>query len=155
MRVKRIEFVEEVRDVTNDNIDVFVENEDGYTYTISVCTPQDFLEEMKQEKTNFVRPGGTIMIVVKKLTEDIVTEAIQAYAENDGYWLKLHQFAASIGISTLNQLEAEHRKEQQEFDLICGLDDLKAEINKLEKLEKQKKSALVASLDKLSKLLED
>jgi len=77
MKIKRIEFAEEIRDVNNDNIDVFVENEDGYTYTVSVGTPQDLLEEMKQEKTNFVQPG-TIMIIVKKLTEEIVREAIHA-----------------------------------------------------------------------------
>ena len=47
----------------------------------------------------------------KKRTKEIVTEAIQAYAENDGYWLKLHQFANDIDISILNKLEAEHRKE--------------------------------------------
>jgi len=114
MKIKRIEFAEEITDVNNDNIDVFVENEDGYTYTIGVGTPQDFLEEMEQEKTNFVRPG-TRMIIVKKLTKEIVTEAIQAYAEDDGYWLKLHQFADSIDISILNKLEAEHRKEREDF----------------------------------------
>ena len=48
---------------------------------------------------------------MKKLTKEIVTEAIQAYAENDGYWLKLHQFADDIDISVLHQLEAEDRKE--------------------------------------------
>jgi hypothetical protein len=35
------------------------------------------------------------------------------------------------------------------------LDDLKVEINKLEKLDKSKKSDLVTSLNNLSKLLED
>jgi hypothetical protein len=113
MEITRIEFAEDIRDVDNDNIDVFVENEDGYTYTVTVGTPQDLLEEMNQRKRNFVQPG-TLMIIVKKLTKEIVTEAIQAYAKNDAYWLKLHQFAISIGISTLNKLEADHRKEQLE-----------------------------------------
>jgi hypothetical protein len=75
MEIKRIEFVEEIKDVNNDNIDVFIENEDVYTYTITVGTSQDLLEEMKQEKPNFVRPGAP-MIIVKKLTKEIVTEAI-------------------------------------------------------------------------------
>ena len=57
MKIKRIEFMEEITDVDNDNIDVLVENEDGYKYIIGVGTPQDLLEEMNQEKTNFVRPG--------------------------------------------------------------------------------------------------
>ena len=68
---------------------------------------------MNQEKANFVQPG-TLKIIVKKLTKEIVTEAIQAYAEDTGYWLKLYQFANSIDISILNKLEAEHRKEWEE-----------------------------------------
>lgn len=39
---------------------------------------------------------------------------IQAYAENDGYWLKLCQFGDDIDISVLNKLEEEHRKEWDE-----------------------------------------
>ena len=115
MKIKRIEFMEEITDVHNDNIDVLVENEDGYNYIIGVGTPQDLLEEMNQEKTNFVRPG-TLKIIVKKLTKEIVTEAIQAYAEDTGYWLKLHQFANSIDISIFNKLEAEHRKEWEGWE---------------------------------------
>lgn len=114
MKIKRIEFMEEIRDVDNDNIDVLVENEDGYTYIIVVGTPQDLLEEMNQEKTNFVRPG-TPKIIVKKLTKEIITEAIEAYAEDDGYWLKLHQFANSIDISIFNKLEAEDLKRWEEW----------------------------------------
>lgn len=110
MLIKRITFIDEIKDVVNDNIDVGVEFEDGYSYTIVVGTPRDLLEEMDQEKTNFIRPG-TPRIIVKKLTKEIVTEAIQAYAANDGYWLKLHQFANDVDISILNKLEAEHRKE--------------------------------------------
>lgn len=115
MKIKRIEIYEVIKDVDNDNIDVIVENEDGYAYVIPVRTPQDVLEEMKQEKTNFVKPG-TPNIIVKKLTEEIIREAIEAYAEDDGYWLKLHQFADSIDISILNTLEAEHRKELEEWE---------------------------------------
>jgi hypothetical protein len=98
MKIKRIEFMEEITDVDNDHIDVLVENEDGYKYIIDVGTPQDLLEEMNQEKANYIRPG-TLKIIVKKLTEDI------------GYWLKLHQFADSIDISIFNKLEAKDRKE--------------------------------------------
>ena len=112
MRIKRIEFMHEITDVENGNVDVVVEDENGYTYVIVVGTSGDLLDEMEQEKTNFVRPGA-IMIIVKKLTKEIVTEAIQAYAEDDGYWLKLYQFADSIDISILNKLEAEHRKERE------------------------------------------
>ena len=114
MKIKRIEFAHEIRDPYMDNVDVFVENEDGYTYTIVVSTPGDLVDQMEQEKTNFIIPD-TPKIIVKKLTEQIVREAIQAYAENDGYWLKLCQFGDDIDISILNKMEAEHRKEWEEF----------------------------------------
>lgn len=113
MKIKRIEFAHEITDPHMDNLDVLVENEDGYTYTIVVSTPGDLLDQMEQEKINFIMPD-TPKIIVKKLTEQIVREAIQAYAENDGYWLKLCQFGDDIDISVLNKLEAEHRNEWEE-----------------------------------------
>lgn len=115
MKIKRIEFAHEITDPYMDNLDVFVENEDGYTYTIVVSTPGDLLDQMEQEQINFIMPD-TPKIIVKKLTEQIVREAIQAYAENDGYWLKLCQFGDDIDISVLNKLEAEHRKEWEGWE---------------------------------------
>lgn len=115
MKIKRIELINEITDPYVDNLDVLVENEDGYTYTIVVCTPGDLLDEMEQEKNNFVMPH-TPKIIVKKLTEQIIREAIIAYAENDGYWLKLCQFGDDIDISVLNKLEAEHIKERAEWE---------------------------------------
>ena len=79
MKIKRIEFMEDVRDVSNDNIDVLVEKEDGFSYIVTVGTPQDLLEE-----------------IVKKLTKEIIREAIQAYGEDDEYWLKLHHFSDEL-----------------------------------------------------------
>ena len=114
MKIKRIEFAHEITDPYIDNLNIFVENENGYTYTIVVRTPDDLLDQMEQEKINFIMPDNP-KIIVKKLTEQIVREAIQAYAENDGYWLKLCQFGDDIDISVLNKLEAEHRKEWEEY----------------------------------------
>ena len=113
MKIRKIKFMEKITDLENDHIDVLVENENGYKYIVSVETPQDLIEEMNQTKVNYVQPG-TLNIIVRKLTKEIVTEAIQAYAEDDAYWLKLHQFADSIDISIFNKLEAEHRKEWEE-----------------------------------------
>jgi hypothetical protein len=59
-------------------LDVLVENEDGYVYTIFVSKPGDFIDQMEQEKINFIMPD-TPKIIVKKLTEKIVREAILVY----------------------------------------------------------------------------
>ena len=39
MLIKSIEFAHEITDVDNENVDVFVESENGYNYTIFVGTP--------------------------------------------------------------------------------------------------------------------
>ena len=56
------------------------------------------------------------LIIVKQLTQQFIEEAINEYALNDGYWLKLHQFADTMDVSILNNLLEEHRKELEMFD---------------------------------------
>ena len=55
-------------------------------------------------------------IIVKKLTKQIVKEAIEAYTKDNGYWLKLYQFRHAIDISILDKLEEEHRKEWEGWE---------------------------------------
>ena len=43
MKIKRIEFAYKITDPYAENLDVLVENEEGYTYTIIVSTPGDLL----------------------------------------------------------------------------------------------------------------
>lgn len=120
MKVKSVELAEEITDIDCDTIDVYVESETGYIYTVVVGTPQDLIEEMNQKKTNFI-DGRTPTIFVRKLTKEIVTEAILAYAQDDAYWLKLCQFGDDIDISVLNKIETDHREKWELFELE-GLD---------------------------------
>ena len=146
----------EIEDIYNANIQVYITLQDGFCLSTIVGTPKNFQYLMKKDNVNFYGPGLP-WIIVQKLTKEIIHEAIKAYMSDqpDGYWLKLYYFATDIDISVFDKLQAREIKESVEFDLLIGLDDLKVEINKLEKLDKSKKSDLVASLDKLSKLLED
>lgn len=50
------------------------------------------------------------------MREQIVREAIQTYAENDRYWLKLSQFGDDIDIFVLTKLEEEHRKKWEGWE---------------------------------------
>jgi len=84
MRIRKIRFIDEVKDQLNDSIDVEIEFEDGVSYIIIVRTPDDLVEEMLQEGLNFIKPG-TSVVVVKQLTKKTVNEAIQAYSEDEGY----------------------------------------------------------------------
>lgn len=143
----------EIDDVYNSNIEVFVILEDGFPLTIIVGTPKNLQYLMEKDKVNFYGPGLP-WIIVQKLTKEIIQEAIKAYMEDtpDGYWLKLYHFANDIDIAVFNQLQAQEIKKSEQFNLLIGLDNLKDKINKLDNLDKSKKSDLVASLNKLYKL---
>ena len=142
----------EIKDVYNSNIEVFVTLQDGFPLTVVVGTPKNLQYLMEKDKVNFYGPGLP-WIIVQKLTKEIIQEAIKAYIDDkpEGYWLKLYHFALDIDIAVLNQIQAQEIEESAQFNLLIGLDDLKAKINKLDNLDKSKKSDLVASLDKLYK----
>lgn len=144
----------DIEDIYNSNIEVFVTLQDGFTVTIIIGTPENLQYLMEKDKVNFYGPGLP-WIIVQKLTKEIIQEAIKAYLDDtpDGYWLKLYHFANDIDIAVFNQLQAEEIEENAKFNLLLGLDDLKAKIDKLDNLDKSKKSDLVASLNKLYKII--
>tara|TARA_B110000902_G_scaffold255774_1_gene321576 strand:- start:321 stop:596 length:276 start_codon:yes stop_codon:yes gene_type:complete len=91
MLVKSISFttyLEAITDIENSNIDVFIELEDGDSYTVVIPTAKNLLSLMDKQKTNFSKPEYPF-ITVRKLTKEIIEEAVKACAENDAYWLKL------------------------------------------------------------------
>lgn len=141
-----------IEDIYNSNIEVFVTLQDGFPLTIIVGTPKNLQYLMEKDKVNFYGPGLP-WIIVTKLTKEIIQEAIKAYidAKPDGYWLKLYHFATDIDTAVFNQLQAEEINESAQFNLLIGLNNLKTKINKLDNLDKLKKSDLVTSLDKLYK----
>jgi len=153
MLVRNIRILDEITDIENDSIDVCVDSEDGYTFTVSIATTKHLLQRMDEEKSNFSKPNELI-IVVRKLTKEIITEALEAYAEDNAFWLKLHEFASEIDISVFDELQAKHVKESIEFNLLSGLDDLEKEINKFDKLNNAQKSNLAAKIEKLAQLLD-
>jgi hypothetical protein len=108
MIVKKISFLIPLKNIENiydDNIDVFVELENGRSYTVIVGTYQNVLSLLNQENSNFLHPGEP-MIMVRKLTLEVIEEAIEAYAKHrDAYWLKLHHFASFIEPSIFDTLE--------------------------------------------------
>ena len=140
----------EIKDIYNGNTDVYVKLEDGFSLSITVGTPKNLEFLMKTDNINFFEPGPA-WVIVQKLTTEIIYEAIEAYMNDrpDGYWLKLSYFGNDIDISVFDQLQAQEIKRAAELELLVGLDDLKADINKLDKLEKSKKLELVARFDKL------
>jgi predicted nucleotidyltransferase len=56
MLIKSISFptyLEDITDIENSNIDVFVELEDGYTYTVVIATAKNIVSLMDKEKMNY------------------------------------------------------------------------------------------------------
>ena len=87
MLIKSINFptyLEDITDIENSNIDVFVELEDGYTYTVVVATAKNIESLMDKERMNYFEPGYPF-IIVKNLTKEIISEVIQAYALDEAY----------------------------------------------------------------------
>ena len=75
--VKKISFVrpillQEIPDIEDYNLDVFVELEDGYTYTVVIATAKNIVSLMDKEKTHFLEPGDTF-IIVKNQTQNTIT----------------------------------------------------------------------------------
>ncbi|MEX3618800.1 hypothetical protein [Paenibacillus glucanolyticus] len=91
MKVLKISYptsLSEISNKENDNIDVFVELEDGYSITVVVSTPLNLLDQMNRDNINFIAPPQP-EIIVKSLTEENIALAIEEYAREDAFWLKL------------------------------------------------------------------
>lgn len=119
MRVKKISFpipLTNIEDIYDDNIDVFVDLENGRSYTLIVGTYQNILSLLNQENSNFLPPGEPI-IMVRKLTMEVIEEAIEAYAKHrDGYWLKFYHFASFIKPTMFDKLEKSEDERFIELD---------------------------------------
>jgi hypothetical protein len=57
MKIKQIKNFECIRDLDNDNIDVFVETEDDYSYIVTVATVDNLLEEIFDECEFYLQDG--------------------------------------------------------------------------------------------------
>ena len=78
MKIKKISFptsLKDIEDIKDDNIDVFVELENSYVYTVVIATAKNIESLMDKDKMNYFEPGHPF-IIVKKLTKEIITEAI-------------------------------------------------------------------------------
>jgi hypothetical protein len=104
MKVESITFLSDLKDVEDifdNNMDVAIKLDDGHESIVVVATQKNLLTLMNNEKSDFLSPGNP-MIIVKKLIKEVVENAIQIYAENNGYYLKF--YAAYFDIKTLNVL---------------------------------------------------
>jgi len=108
MNIVSIEYptpLTQIIDSFNDSVDVFVTLEDGMRYTLVVTTPQNYYWYMDKEGLDYI-PASPPDIIVRSLTEDNIRHAIETYAQNDAYWLKLFFLAgdrSAIDIESMNK----------------------------------------------------
>ena len=105
MKVESITFLsdlKDVKDIFDDNMDVSVNLENGRNYVLIVGTPKNLLRLMENEKSDFLSPGDPI-VIVKKMTKEVIEQPIRAYAEDDAYCLKF--YSAELDTKTLDILK--------------------------------------------------
>lgn len=113
MEIKKITYptsLDSLNDPKNDNIDIIVELEDGFSYTMVVATPKNLYKLMEREDQFFLSSGPP-MLFVKKLTEENIFKVVQDFATDNAYWLKSYFLAADHDIKSLDQLN-DRLKEQ-------------------------------------------
>jgi hypothetical protein len=69
---------------------------------VVVATQKNILTLMDNENIDFLSPGDPT-IIIRKMTKEVIEEAIQAYAEDDAYYLKF--YAASLDTKRLDLLK--------------------------------------------------
>ena len=62
-----------------------------------IATAKNIKSLANKEKMNYFEPSYSF-IIVKKLTKEIIAEAIQAYA----YWLKPYHFVGKVDTTVVN-----------------------------------------------------
>ncbi len=136
MKVNNIRILDDLEniDIENDNVDVFVETDDGYNYTLSLATPKHIESLIKKEKKNYYGPGYPF-IFVNKLTKENIEQAVKALVEeNGGYWLKVYHFGGCGGVideSMFEQLKAKQSEKRKEFVKLDALDLIRESKNML------------------------
>ena len=92
MKVVSVEYptpIENGCDKKNDNIDVFVMLENGKSYCVTVATVDWICNRVGERYL----PIGAPDIIVKELDYKLIEEAVNEYAEDDAYWLRVYSMS--------------------------------------------------------------
>lgn len=121
MKIVKISFptdLSSIKDIEDANIDVFVETDDGMTYTFIVTTPKNYYWYMNKEGIDYI-PAASPDIVVRSLTEENIRKALETYLEDDGYWLKLYFLCwkrkGVFDVRVMDRMIAEIKKSNDEI----------------------------------------
>ncbi|MFY0521530.1 hypothetical protein ACOMCU_27510 [Lysinibacillus sp. UGB7] len=116
MKVKSINYptsLLQVKNIKDDNIDIFVELDDGFTYTLVVCTPKNLETLMERENIAYL-PAMPPMIIVKEITKENIRKALDIYLDNNAYWLKYY-LAGELDLEILENTISRIKSEIEEI----------------------------------------
>ena len=108
-------------DLLDDSLDVLVFLEDEhcsteFAYEIEVTTPQGLSAIIEESGNSFLLPSYPY-VIVSKLTDEIIHDAIQSFIDtrDNSYWLKLYHVTATLNIEDINEIL--YRKKQENIEL--------------------------------------
>jgi hypothetical protein len=105
MDIIRVDYptpLSKIKDIEDDNIDVFVELNDGMTYTLVVTTPKNLNTLMRNVDNNYI-PAGPPFVIVKSLTEKNILDVIKTYVVNNAYWLKVYFLSGELDVNLMDK----------------------------------------------------
>lgn len=93
----------EIENSYNANTEIRVTLADDFCLTVLIATPENLKYLMAKDKVNFRKPGRP-WIIIRKMTKEIIYEAVQGYmdASPDGFWLKMCYFASDFDNSVFD-----------------------------------------------------
>ena len=73
----------------NDNIDIFVTLENKKSYCVTIATVDWICEQVGRRYL----PSGAPDIIVKELDKTLIEAAVEQYAKEDAYWLRVYSMS--------------------------------------------------------------
>ena len=97
--------------VENQGVNVCVKLENGYLYTFIVATRKNYRIYQGSAEKNYFSPDIPFVVIKK-----IIAKTVQVYTEeNDGHWLKSHNFSERIDTTVFDQLQAKEIDDTKNF----------------------------------------
>lgn len=126
MKIKNILYpeLEEIQDISNCKVNVLVETSENLYLNINICTPLFYSRYMEELNLDYV-PALPPYVIVRELTYNNIREALEAFCEDDGYWMKLFCISgsnkAAFSKQSLDEMMREANKWYYEEALETGI----------------------------------
>ncbi|WP_019420605.1 hypothetical protein [Paenibacillus sp. OSY-SE] len=114
--------IDNIKDITDDNLDVDVYLNDGHRYSIVVTTPKNYLTQMDNNELCFIEAGPPD-IIVERITDENIRQATESFLPHNAYWLKLYSLAGNdSGVFDINKMDEMIEQQKKQREEIFGED---------------------------------